>query len=132
MNYFKKNSITICYRIGIIQGISLAVYTIWAATSAFVTRDIERIDTFITENIVYLIFIILIILVAKGFQKLKRFAYTPFLLIQLFAIIIGWPFLEAPSLIAKLFGLILISVSILALILGLIPFNRHKFYKNNS
>jgi len=77
MNYIKKNSVEICYKIAIIQGISLGVYALWAFVSALLTGEIERIDTFITENIVYAIFVISIILVAKGFQKLKKFAFTP-------------------------------------------------------
>jgi len=95
MNYIKKNSVEICYKI---------------------------------ENIVYLIFVISIILVAKGFQKLKKFAFTPFLLIQLFAIIIGWPFVEDADLYTKLFGLLILSFSVFALVLALLPINRKKFY----
>ncbi|MTA52388.1 MAG: hypothetical protein F2564_04540, partial [Actinobacteria bacterium] len=52
MNYIKKNSVEICYKIAIIQGISLGVYALWAFVSALLTGEIERIDTFITENIV--------------------------------------------------------------------------------
>jgi len=128
MNYIKKNSVEICYKIAIIQGISLGVYALWAFVSALLTGEIERIDTFITENIVYAIFVISIILVAKGFQKLKKFAFTPFLLIQLFAMIIGWPFVEDSDLTTKFFGLVVISSSIFGLVLALLPINRNKFY----
>ena len=128
MNYIKKNSVEICYKIAIIQGISLGVYALWAFVSALLTGEIERIDTFITENIVYAIFVISIILVAKGFQKLKKFAFTPFLLIQLFAMIIGWPFVEDSDLTTKIFGLVIISSSIFGLVLALLPINRNKFY----
>ena len=128
MNYIKKNSVEICYKIAIIQGISLGVYALWAFVSALLTGEIERIDTFITENVVYLIFVISIILVAKGFKKLKKFAFTPFLLIQLFAIIIGWPFVEDADLYTKLFGLLILSFSVFALVLALLPINRKEFY----
>ena len=128
MNYIKKNSVEICYKIAIIQGISLGVYALWAFVSALLTGEIERIDTFITENIVYAIFVISIILVAKGFQKLKKFSFTPFLLIQLFAIIISWPFVEDADLYTKLFGLLILSFSVFALVLALLPINRKEFY----
>jgi hypothetical protein len=128
MNYIIKNSIEICYKIGTIQGISLAVFAIWAFISALITGEIERIDTFITENVVYLIFVISIILAAKGFQKLKKFSFTPFLLIQLFAIIISWPFVEDADLYTKLFGLVILIFSVFALVLALLPINRKKFY----
>ena len=128
MNYIKKNSVEICYKIAIIQGISLGVYALWAFVSALLTGEIERIDTFITENIVYAIFVISIILVAKGFQKLKKFSFTPFLLIQLFAIIISWPFVEDADLYIKLFGLVILIFSVFALVLALLPINRKKFY----
>jgi hypothetical protein len=129
MNYINKNSIELCYKIGIIQGIALGVYAIWAFISALNTGEIERVDTFITENIIYSIFVVSIILVAKGFQKLKKFAFTPFLLIQLFALIIGWPFVEDSDLTTKVFGLVVISSAIFALALALLPINRSKFYK---
>jgi hypothetical protein len=128
MKYIKKNSVEICYKIGTVQGISLGIYALWAFISALLTGEIERIDTFITENIVYAIFVVSIILVAKGFQKLKKFAFTPFLLIQLFAIIIGWPFVEDSDFITRFFGLVIISSSIVALVLALLPINRNKFY----
>jgi hypothetical protein len=130
VNYIKKNSIEICYKIGIIQAIALAVYTLWAFISALITGEIERVDTFITENFIYSIFVVSMILVANGFQKLKKFAFTPFLLIQLFVIIIGWPFVEDSDLIIKFFGFLMISLSLFALVLALLPTNRNKFYGN--
>ena len=128
MKYIKKHSVEICYKIGTVQGISLGIYALWAFISALLTGEIERIDTFITENIVYAIFVISIILVAKGFQKLKKFSFTPFLLIQLFAIIISWPFVEDADLYTKLFGLVILIFSVFALVLALLPINRKKFY----
>jgi hypothetical protein len=122
-----NNSILICSVIALFQAFSLASYTTAAFIGAIVTRDIERIDTFVTENIIYVLLILIIALVAKSFRVLKKYAYTPFLLIQLFGLIIAWPLMQGEMLSIKIFGFLLGLVSIVGIILALIPLNRKKF-----
>ncbi|GDX16866.1 hypothetical protein LBMAG05_01620 [Actinomycetes bacterium] len=127
MKWWLGNSISICYYISLFQGLSLSVYTSVAFVGAMLTGDIERIDTFIVENLLYLLLIILIFFIAINFKKLKRASFTPFLLIQMFSLIIAGPLLQSNKLITLGLGLLIGVSGLLGIILGLLPQNRNKF-----
>lgn len=127
MKWWLGNSISICYYISLFQGLSLSVYTSVAFVGALLTGDIERIDTFIVENLLYLLLIILIFVISINFKKLKRVSFTPFLLIQMFSLIIAWPLLQSNKLITLSLGLLIGVGGLLGIILGLLPQNRNKF-----
>lgn len=127
MSKWISKSLSICYFINIFQGISLLVYTSIAFVGALLTGEIERVDTFVAENLLYLLMIFLILVIAKNFKKLKRASFTPFILIQLFALIIAWPLLQSAILITRGLGLLIGISGLLGLLLGLLPENRKKF-----
>jgi hypothetical protein len=127
MKQLISKSISICYFISIFQGISLLVYTLIAFAGALVTGEIERVDTFVAENLLYLLLIFLILIVGINFSKHKRASYTPFLLIQMFALIIAWPLLQNEKLITQGLGLLIGLTGLIGIILGLLPVNRKKF-----
>ena len=54
-------------------------------------------------------------------------SFTPFLLIQLFALIIAWPLLQSDKLITQGLGLLIGISGLLGIVLGLLPQNRNKF-----
>jgi hypothetical protein len=127
MKQLISKSISICYFISIFQGISLLVYTLIAFVGALVTGEIERVDTFVAENLLYLLLIFLILIVGINFRKHKRASYTPFLLIQMFALIIAWPLLQNEKLITQGLGLLIGLSGVFVIVLGLLPQNRNKF-----
>jgi hypothetical protein len=127
MKQLISKSISICYFISIFQGISLLVYTLIAFVGALVTGEIERVDTFVAENLLYLLLIFLILIVGINFRKHKRASYTPFLLIQMFALIIAWPLLQNEKLITQGLGLLIELSGVFGIVLGLLPQNRNKF-----
>jgi hypothetical protein len=127
MKQLISKSISICYFISIFQGISLLVYTLIAFVGALVTGEIERVDTLVAENLLYLLLIFLILIVGINFRKHKRASYTPFLLIQMFALIIAWPLLQNEKLITQGLGLLIGLTGLIGIILGLLPVNRKKF-----
>jgi hypothetical protein len=127
MKQLISKSISICYFISIFQGISLLVYTLIAFVGALVTGEIERVDTLVAENLLYLLLIFLILIVGINFRKHKRASYTPFLLIQMFALIIAWPLLQNEKLITQGLGLLIGLTGLIGIILGLLPVNRNKF-----
>lgn len=127
MKQLLSKSISICYFVSIFQGISLLVYTLIAFVGALVTGEIERVDTFVAENLLYLLLIFLILIVGINFRKHKRASYTPFLLIQMFALIIAWPLLQNEKLITQGLGLLIGLTGLIGIILGLLPINRKKF-----
>jgi putative effector of murein hydrolase len=127
MKQLISKSISICYFISIFQGISLLVYTLIAFAGALVTGEIERVDTFVAENLLYLLLIFLILIVGINFRKHKRASYTPFLLLQMFALIIAWPLLQNEKLITQGLGLLIGLSGVFGIVLGLLPQNRNKF-----
>jgi len=127
MKQLISKSISICYFISIFQGISLLVYTLTAFVGALITGEIERVDTFVAENLLYLLLIFLILIVGINFRKYKRASYTPFLLIQMFALIIAWPLLQNEKLITQGLGLLIGISGLIGIVLGLLPQNRNKF-----
>jgi hypothetical protein len=127
MSKWISKSLSICYFITIFQGISLLVYTSIAFAGALITGEIERIDTFVAENLLYLLLIFLILIVGINFKKHKRASYTPFLLIQMFALIIAWPLLQNGNLITQALGLLIGLSGLIGIIIGLLPVNRNKF-----
>ena len=127
MSKWISKSLSICYFIIIFQGISLLVYTSIAFAGALITGEIERIDTFVAENLLYLFLIFLILIVGINFKRHKRASYTPFLLIQMFALIIAWPLLQNGNLITQALGLLIGLSGLIGIILGLLPVNRKKF-----
>jgi hypothetical protein len=127
MSKWISKSLSICYFITIFQGISLLVYTSIAFAGALITGEIERIDTFVAENLLYLLLIFLILIVGINFKKHKRASYTPFLLIQMFALIIAWPLLQNGNLITQALGLLIGLNGLIGIIIGLLPVNRNKF-----
>ena len=127
MSKWISKSLSICYFITIFQGISLLVYTSIAFVGALITGEIERVDTFVAENLLSLLLIFSILFIAKNFKKIKRASFTPFLLIQLFALIIAWPLLQSDKLITQGLGLLIGISGLLGIVLGLLPQNRNKF-----
>jgi hypothetical protein len=127
MSQWISKSLSICYFITIFQGISLLVYTSIAFVGALITGEIERVDTFVAENLLYLLLIFLILIVGINFKKHKRASYTPFLLIQMFALIIAWPLLQNGNLITQALGLLIGLSGLIGIIIGLLPVNRKKF-----
>ena len=127
MSKWISKSLSICYFITIFQGISLLVYTSIAFAGALITGEIERIDTFVAENLLYLLLIFLILIVGINFKKHKRASFTPFLLIQMFALIIAWPLLQSDNLITQALGLLIGLSGLIGIIIGLLPVNRNKF-----
>lgn len=127
MKQLISKSISICYFISIFQGISLLVYTLIAFVGALITGEIERVDTFVAENLLYLLLIFLILIVGINFRKYKRASYTPFLLIQMFSLIIAWPLLQNEKLITQGLGLLIGISGLIGIVLSLLPQNRNKF-----
>jgi hypothetical protein len=127
MSKWISKSLSICYFITIFQGISLLVYTSIAFVGALITGEIERVDTFVAENLLYVLLIFLILTVGINFRKHKGASFTPFLLIQMFALIIAWPLLQNNNLITQALGLLIGLSGLIGLILGLLPVNRKKF-----
>lgn len=113
--------------ISIIEAIGFSSFGLWTLWQGLASKNIERMSTLITEVIVYLILGLLIFLTFLGIQKRKRIAFSPFVLTQLFVIIIGWPLFEDDNLVTQVSGIFVIFIALLGLITIFVPQNRSQF-----
>lgn len=113
--------------ISIIEAIGFSSFGLWTLWQGLASKNIERMSTLITEVIVYLILGLLIFLTFLGIQKRKRIAFSPFVLTQLFVIIIGWPLFEDDNLVTQVSGIFVIFIAFLGLITIFVPKNRSQF-----
>ncbi len=111
----------------IFEGIGFSSFGFWTLWQGLASNNIERMSTLITEVIVYLILGLLIFLTFLGINKRKRIAFSPFVLTQLFVIIIGWPLFQDDNLVTQVSGIFVIFIALLGLITIFMPKNRSLF-----
>ena len=110
-----------------LEGIALLVFSIFVFISAVYSKLIESWATLISEVFLYMLLAVIIIYVSKGFRDISKRFFTPFLLIQLFVLIVGWPLIEDNKIATKFCGILMVLIAIYSLVVGLLPVNRKKF-----
>ena len=111
----------------LLEGIVLLVFSIFVFVSAVYSKFIESWVTLISEVFIYMLLAVIVTYVSKGFLDMRKRFFTPFLLIQLFVLIVGWPLIEDDKIATKVFGSLIILMAVYSLVVGLLPINRKKF-----
>ena len=115
--------------IGIFESILFLAYFIFIMISSLLTSNVERLDTLIIELLIYLTFSIVIFYISKLLIKVNKKAYTPFLLIQMFIVIITWPLLNDNNFLIQIFATLLFTFALISIFITLLPQNRLRFFK---
>ena len=110
-----------------LEGIALLVFSIFVFISAVYSKLIESWATLISEVFLYMLLAVIITYVSKGFRDISKRFFTPFLLIQLFVLIVGWSLIEDNKIATKFCGILMVLIAIYSLVVGLLPANRKKF-----
>lgn len=110
-----------------LEGIALLVFSIFVFISAVYSKLIESWATLISEVFLYMLLAVIITYVSKGFRDISKRFFTPFLLIQLFVLIVGWPLIQDNKIATKFCGILMVLIAIYSLVVGLLPVNRKKF-----
>jgi hypothetical protein len=110
-----------------LEGIALLFFSIFVFISAVYSKLIESWATLISEVFLYMLLAVIITYVSKGFRDISKRFFTPFLLIQLFVLIVGWPLIEDNKIATKFCGILMVLIAIYSLVVGLLPANRKKF-----
>jgi len=110
-----------------LEGIALLVFSIFVFISAVNSKLIESWATLISEVFLYMLLAVIITYISKGFRDISKRFFTPFLLIQLFVLIVGWPLIEDNKIATKFCGILMVLIAIYSLVVGLLPANRKKF-----
>ena len=109
------------------EGIALFCFAIFVLISSIKSGLIESWETLISEVFLYLLLAGIIIYISRGISNFRKRFFTPFLLIQLFVIIIGLPLIQDNQRLTQVAGCVIVFIALYALIAGLIPVNRKKF-----
>lgn len=113
--------------IAFFEGLAFGLFGLWTLWQGLLSNDIERMSTLITEVLVYLILGVFVFLTFLGIRKQKRIAFSPFVLTQLFVLIIGWPLFEDNNLVTQVSGIFVMFIALLGLLIIFLPVNRSKF-----
>ena len=110
-----------------IQAIFFIAYAIFILSSALITNNIERFDTLILELIFYVVISIIIFLTARGVWLKKKLFFTPFLIIQMFVLILALPLISDSNLFIKLISIFTFGISFICIVTLLRSQNRTQF-----
>jgi len=109
------------------EGLALFCFAGFVLISSINSGFIERWETLISEVILYLLLAGITIYISRGISNYRKRFFTPFLLIQLFVIIIGFPLIQDDQLLTQVAGCVIVLIASYSLIAGLISVNRNKF-----
>ena len=109
------------------EGIALFCFAGFVLISALNSGLIESWETLVSEVFLYLLLAGITIYIARGISNYRKRFFTPFLLIQLFVMIIGFPLIQDDQRLTQVAGCVIVFIAFYALIAGLIPVNRNKF-----
>ena len=109
------------------EGIALFCFAIFVLISSIKSGLIESWETLISEVFLYLLLAGIILYISRGISNYRKRFFTPFLLIQLFVIIIGLPLIQDNQRLTQVAGCVIVFIALYALIAGLIPVNRKNF-----
>ena len=109
------------------EGIALICFASFVLISSIKSGFIERWETLIAEVFLYLLLAGITIYISREISNFRKRFFTPFLLIQLFVIIIGFPLIQDDQRLTQGLGCVIVLIASYSLITGLIPVNRNKF-----
>lgn len=106
--------------IGALEAIALAAYAAAILVASFnsygATNSSSRI-----EALLYLIFGGLVGLVAYGIYRRRALARTPFLVVQVFGLVVAYPLLRSGSVVPVAVGVVIAAVSVVGFVMALRP-----------
>lgn len=113
-----------------IQSLGILLFALITLYGAINTKEVDSQATLISELIIYFFFVLAMWMVARGLLKGNSRAFGPFVLTQLFVIIVAWPLLTEGALATRLVGLIAGLSAAVALYLAFTKKFREEFFKD--
>jgi hypothetical protein len=101
-----KNYLKLATGIIRIQSLGILVFALVTLVGALTTQDIDSWTTLVTELIIYLFFVVAMWLIARGLMRGNNRAFGPYVLTQLFLIIIAWPLVTEGQIATRIVGAI--------------------------
>ena len=110
-------TLLVAIAIAAVEALAVLAYAAGIALSGFANPDSVAAPA--VEVVIYLIFAVGIGLVVKGLLQNKRWARTPFVVVQLFGLVTGWTLVQGDGDSTHLLGWAVIVVSIVGLVCAL-------------
>lgn len=88
------------------QSVGILAFAIVTLVGAITTGEIESWLTIAIEIFIYLFFVIVMWVIARGVLRRNQRAFGPYVLTQLFVLIIAWPLITTGEISTRVLGLI--------------------------
>ena len=102
-----------------VEALAVLAYTLGIALSGI--QNPGSVAAPAVEALIYLVFALGIALVVKGLWQARRWARTPFVVVQLFALVTGWTLLQGDGDSTHLLGWAVLVLAVLGLGCALAP-----------
>ena len=112
-------TLVVVLAVAALEGLAILAYTVGIALSGLQNPDSVAAPAI--EVLIYLVFAIGIGLVVKGLWQSRSWARTPFVVVQLFALVTGWTLLQGDGDSTHLLGWAVLVVAVVGLGCALAP-----------
>jgi len=112
-------TLVVAIAIAAVEALAVLAYAAGIALSGVANPDSVAAPA--VEVVIYLIFAVGIGLVVKGLLQGRRWARTPFVVVQLFGLVTGWTLVQGDGDTTHRLGYAVIAVSVLGLVCALAP-----------
>jgi hypothetical protein len=113
-----------------IQSIGILAFAVITLYGALTTREIDNWSTLIVEIFIYAVFVVVMWLIALGIVRNNNRAFGPFVLTQLFVIILAWPLATEGEIATRALGVVAGLSALIALYLVFSKKFRTEFFEN--
>ena len=113
-----------------IQSFGILAFAIVTLVGALTTGDINSWTTLSFEMLIYLFFVFVMWVIARGLTRGNERSFGPFVLAQFFVIIIAWPLITEGQITTRALGAIAGLSALVALYLVFSKTFREEFFKN--
>ncbi|CAB4956570.1 unannotated protein [freshwater metagenome] len=105
--------------IALVEAVALVVHCVAIAISASNTPG--TVSAAPVEIVIYLVFAVGILACGRGLWRRRRSARTPFAVVQMFGLVVGWTLTSGDGDLTQRIGMLVLAVSVVAIALVISP-----------
>jgi hypothetical protein len=112
-------TLVLCAALAVLEAVAVLAYTIGILVSG--AQNPTSVAAPFVEVVIYLLFVLGIVLVARGLWQRRRWARTPFFVVQLFGLVIAYTLLSGDGNDIHVLGWIVGLVSVVGVVAVFLP-----------
>jgi len=105
--------------IALVEAVALVVHCVAIAISASNTPG--TVSAAPVEIVIYLVFAVGILACGRGLWRRRRSARTPFAVVQMFGLVVGWTLTSGDGDLTQRIGMLVLAISVVAIALVISP-----------